>query len=368
MKKLSKTLALLLAVVMVLGLAACGAKPTPTAAPTPGGEATPAPTADTTVYSFIIDYPNAENNPLYPLLVDWAARLGEQSNGRLDVTIYSNGALGKLPDCVTNCVGGLTDGFWSGITIYAGMFSASEVFGLPAMGAKNHQVLGAAMNAMLNETDYLKDQWEDLHVVALHSGTASPILFSADKEIQSAADMSGLDLRISNAYTTKWFELLGANGVSVGFNDGYEYIEKGIIKGGLFFYDQLETSALYEIIDHMVISDESIYPLTMLCLNKDKYNELPDDLKTIIDDSSQWFLDQLPEIYSKQVERVHLKLDEYDVKYYEPNEAFTAEITAAAEESWAMWIKAMDEKGFDGQAIFDTAREYIDKFNAELPD
>ncbi|NLL46469.1 MAG: TRAP transporter substrate-binding protein DctP [Clostridiales bacterium] len=364
MKKLSKVLAILLALVFVLSFAACGNKPTPSAAPTGAGTPTP----DNKVYSFKIDYPNAETNPLFPLIVDWAKHVGEESNGRLDMQIYSNGALGKLPDCVTNCVGGLTDGFWSGVTIYPGVFSCTEVFGLPALGAKNHLVLAAAMNAMLEETEYLKKEWEPLHVVALHSATPSPILFSAKKDIQSAADMAGLNLRISNAYTTKWFEQLGVNGVSVGFNDGYEYLEKGIINGGLFFYDQLETSALYEIIDSMLICDESIYPLTMLCLNKDRYNELPDDLKKIINDSSQWFLDQLPEIYSAQVDRVHKKCDEYSVKYYKPNEEFSAEIVEAAEESWAMWIKTMTDKGFDGQAIFDTAREYIDRFNAELPD
>ena len=357
MKNLSKVLALLLTLVLVFSLSACGSKPA-TGASAPDGK----------VYSFKIDYPNAETNPLFPLMTEWAKYLGEKSNGRLDVQIYSNGALGKLPDCVTNCVGGLTDGFWSGVTIYPGVFSCTEVFGLPSLGAKNHLVLAAAMNAMLEETDYLKEQWDDLHVVALHSATASPILFSAKKDIQSAADMAGLNLRISNAYTTKWFELLGVNGVSVGFNDGYEYIEKGIINGGLFFYDQLETSALYEIIDRMLIGKESIYPLTMLCLNKERYNELPDDLKKIIDDSSPWFLEQLPEIYSAQIDRVHKKCDEYGVKYYEPNEAFSAEIKKAAEESWAMWIKTMNEKGFDGQGIFDTARKYIDKYNAELPD
>ncbi|HHU06709.1 MAG TPA: TRAP transporter substrate-binding protein DctP [Clostridiales bacterium] len=363
MKKLSKVLALLLALVFVLSLAACGDKPASTATPTEGGEATSKPDK---VYTFKIDYPNAETNPLYPVLVEWARRIGEESNGRLDMQIYSNGALGKLTDCVTNCIGGLTDGFWSGVTIYPGVFSCTEVFGLPALGAKNLMVVTEAMNAMLEETEYLKKEWEPLHVVALHSGTASPILFSAGKDIQSGADMAGLNLRISNAYTTKWFELLGVNGVSVGFNDGYEYIEKGIIDGGLFFYDQLETSALYEIIDRLLITDKSIYPLTMLCLNKDRYNELPDDLKKIIDDSREWFIEQLPDLYAAQIERVHKKCDEYGVVYYNPNEAFDAELVAAAEESWNMWIKTMTGKGFDGQAIFDTARKYIDKYNAEL--
>ena len=364
MKKLSKALALLLALIFILSLAACGGKTESTPAPTQGGgEKTPTPDK---VYTFKIDYPNAETNPLYPVLVEWARRIGEESNGRLDIQIYSNGALGKLSDCVTNCISGLTDGFWSGVTISPGVFSCTEVFGLPALGAKNHMVVTAAMNAMLNETEYLKKEWEPLHVVALHSGTASPILFAAGKDIQSAADMKGLDLRISNAYTTRWFELLGANGVTVGFNDGYEYIEKGIIDGGLFFYDQLETSALYEIIDRLLITDNSIYPLTMLCLNKNRYNELPDDLKQIIDNSREWFLDQLPELYAAQVERIHKKCDEYGVVYYRPSEAFDAEIVAAAKESWDMWIDTMTKKGFDGQAIFDTARQYIEKYNAEL--
>ena len=94
MKKLSKVLALLLALVFVLSLAACGDKPASTATPTEGGEATSKPDK---VYTFKIDYPNAETNPLYPVLVEWARRIGEESNGRLDMQIYSNGAPASLP-------------------------------------------------------------------------------------------------------------------------------------------------------------------------------------------------------------------------------------------------------------------------------
>ncbi len=383
MKKIFKPLSLIVAsaLLSMLLLTSCSssnntgsdasqepASPDPAASVDSTESAQPSQPVDDTVYTFNIDYPNSENTAVYPVLAAWADYVNEQSGGRIDAKIYSNAALGKLPDCVTNCVSGLTDGFWSGVTIYAGVFSCTEVFGLPAMGANNHQVVTAAMNAMLTETDYLAPQWDSLYVVALHSGPISPILFAADKNVTSAADMSGLNLRISNAYTTKWFELLGVNGVTCGFNDGYEYIEKGIIDGGLFFYDQLQGLALYEIIDHMLIGDESIYPLTMFCLNKDDYNALPDDLKQIIDDSRQWFVDQLPAVFDEQIDYVLGKCDEYDVQYYEADDAFSAEITAAAEESWQLWIDTMTNNGFDGQGIFDSAMSYIDQFNAVYPD
>jgi hypothetical protein len=43
--------------------------------------------------------------------------------------------------------------------------------------------------------------------------------------------------------------------VTCGINDGYEYMEKGIIDGGLFFFDQIQSSALYEQIDFLLMAN-----------------------------------------------------------------------------------------------------------------
>jgi TRAP-type C4-dicarboxylate transport system substrate-binding protein len=66
---------------------------------------------DGQVYSFRIDYPNPENSAAFVALTEWSDMLREQSGGQLDFQIYANGQLGSIMDCVTNCVGGLTDGF-----------------------------------------------------------------------------------------------------------------------------------------------------------------------------------------------------------------------------------------------------------------
>lgn len=368
---MKKLLALILALVLVAGsLAGCAGKDTPTnpdasqAPATDGGE-TAAPTDDGKVYTFKIDYPNSENSAIYPVLKQWEAYVEEKSNNRIDMEIYSGGALGSLFDSVVNTETGVTDGFWSGVTIYAGVFPNTEVMGLPMIGANNQLVANAVLDELYNDTDFLKEEWSSLKVLAIHSSTASPILF-AGKVVDSADDMKGMNLRISNAYTTEWFNQLGANPVSVGINDGYENIQKNVISGGLFFFDQVQSSKLYEVVDSLLLVD-SIYPLTMFCLNKDKYAELPADLQAVIDDSAEYFKSLLPDVYTQQLNDMLAKCEEAGVEIVEADDTFRAALKEAAEPSWEKWVDTINGLGYDGQAILDKTLELIDKYNEMYP-
>jgi len=357
---MKKTLAMILAVVLMLSvLVACGGgnNNNNTTPGTTGGDDA---ATNETVFKLNIDYPNPENSAIYPALVQWADYVREQSGGRIDPTIYSGGALGSLFDVVTNCESGVTDGFWSGVTIYAGVFPATEVLGLPMLGAADQHVMNAVLNALITETDLFASDWENFKVVALHTSTTSPILFS--KPVNSIADMAGLNLRISNAYTTEWFTQLGAAPVSMSINDGYENIQKAVVDGGLFFFDQVQSSALYEVVDTVYIG-ETISALTMFCLNKDVYDSMPADLQAIIDESSAFFLSLTPDIYDKQQADMIAKFEEYNVNlFYETPESREA-LTSVVQSSWDKWIEVMNERGYDGQKIFDTAREYIEHYN-----
>ena len=361
---MKKILAMILALVLMLSvLTACGGKTEPTTTTNNPGTSEGAntdPVDDGKVYTINIDYPNPENSAIYPALVQWAEYVNEKSNGRIDARIYSGGALGSLFDCVSNCEAGVTDGFWSGVTIYAGVFPATEVLGLPMLGSDSQYVTNAVMNALITETELFAKDWENFHVVALHSAPTSPIIVST--EIAGLDDLRGLDLRISNAYTTDWFSQLGINPTSSGINDGYENIQKGVIKGGLYFFDQVQSSALYEVISSLYLG-ETISPLTMFCLNKDVYEGLPADLQAIIDESGEYFLSLTPDIYNAQQEEMLKKCEEYGVTVVYETPETRAALMEAAQGSWVKWVEQMNSNGLDGQAILDTAREYIEKYN-----
>ena len=371
---MKKALALVLALAMVFALCACGSTSTAstettTAATTETTSTTTettteaAPANDGKVYSIDIDYPNPESSSAYKALVDWADYLREETDGRLDITIYSGGALGSLFDCVSNCESGVTDGFWSGVTIYAGVFPITEVFGLPMLGAKNYKVINAAMNDMLAEYTEMSDEWSQFKVVALHSSAGSPILFK--DTISSIEDMAGYNLRISNAYTTQWFTDLGAAPVSCGINDGYENIQKSVIDGGLFFFDQVESSALYEVIDSLYVG-QTIYPLNMLCLNKDVYESLPADLQQAIDESGEFFLEDSIQYFDEQQERMIGVCEDNDVTIIYEDDDSVEFLSKDAPNAWAKWVDTMNGLGYDGQDILDTAIEYINQYNETL--
>lgn len=369
---MKKIIALALAVVMLFALVGCGSSSSNTTTTTPADSSStttdnnttaPAAPADDKVYTINIDFPNPETAVGYKVLVEWEKYIEEQSNGRLDIKIYSGGALGSLLDCVTNCESGLTDGFWSGVTIYAGVFPGTEVMGLPMLGAKNYNVVNAVLNDLLANYPAIASEWDDLYVVTLHSSTGSPILFKDD--IGSIENMAGHNLRISNAYTTTWFSSKGAAPVSVGINDGYESINKAVIDGGLFFFDQVQSSALHEVIDSIYVG-ETIYPLNMLCLNKDVYESLPADLQAILDESGEFFLEKSIQYFDEQKEYLIGVLEAADVNIIYETEESRAWLAEGVEASWQQWVDTLNSQGYDGQDILDTALELIEKYNAEL--
>ncbi len=367
MKKISKILALVLAIAMMATLfAACGDKSASTPAEKPAesdsdkpADSTPA--DDGKVYTITFDYPNPEASVAFRALSSWADHLREQSNGRLDIQIHPAGALGSLMDCAVNCETGVTDGFWSGVTIYAGMFPLTEVFGLPMIGAKNYKVINDAMNAMFAENEALQAEWSNYKLVALHSSAGSPILSS--KKIESVEELQGMNLRMSNAYTTQWFNDHGINPVSCGINDGYESISKSVIQGGLFFFDQVESSALYEVIDSLYVG-QTIYPLNMICLNKDKYESLPADLQQLIDESADFFIDESIVGFDEQQANMIATCENAGVNIIYEDEASLEWLQKDAEKAWALWVENMNKQGYDGQGILDAAMGYIEQFNA----
>ena len=367
---MKKIIALLLSLTLCLCLfAGCGkSAPSAPAAPAdpsaPAAPAAPAePADDGKVYTINIDFPNPETAVGYKVLVEWEKYIEEQSNGRIDVKVYSGGALGALPDCVTNCLSGITDGFWSGVTIYPGVFPGTEVMGLPMMGAKNFDVVNKVLNDLLENYPVISAEWEDLYVVTLHSSTGSPILFK--DEIGTIEGMAGYNLRLSNAYTSTWLASKGANPVSCGINDGYEAISKGVIDGGLFFFDQVQSSALHEVIDSIYVG-ETIYPLNMLCLNKDVYESLPADLQAVIDESGEFFLEKSIQFFEEQKAMLIDVLEEAGVNIIYETEESREFLAKDAEQAWALWVEKMNEYDYDGQAILDTALELIEKYNAEV--
>lgn len=382
-KNVKRILSLVLALCMVLALTSCGSgssgssasstKAASTAASTAAvsetsAEAEAAPVADGEVIKWKIDYPNPENSCWYPLLVNWADWIREESGGRLDITIYPNGQLGSIMDCVTNVESGVTDGCWSSASLYPGVWPLTEMFCLPMLGPKGGdggmEPLQEAMQDIMKNEEFLS-QFDNVHMLLFHTADPGATIFK--DEVSSMKDLQGKTMRAMNTYGATWIEALGGTPVSISSNDGYENISKNVIDGGFWFFDQIESNALYEVIK-TVVYGEAMYSPLFLCVGNESYNALPDDLKAIVDDSAQIFLDSVyPAVYAQQ-ERVLKYLEDAGVKLILTSDEDLEWMREAAPVAWQNFVDSVSEKGYNGQAILDEFMGYIQKHNEEWAD
>jgi TRAP-type C4-dicarboxylate transport system substrate-binding protein len=101
----------------------------------------------------------------------------------------------------------------------------------------------------------------------------------------------------------------------------------------------------------------------LFCLNKDRYNALPDDLKALIDASGQWFRDRMGELFAQQREDMVALAESMNIPVVPITDEFAAELATAAEQVWKAWIEEMTAAGYDGQGIFDKTKEFIEYYN-----
>ena len=344
---------------MMIGcLAGCGGGKTGGGDAAGGGDT---PAASDQVFNLKIDYPNPENSAIYPVLVKWGEWLDEQSGGRIKVKVYAAGALGSIVDCVNNVEAGVTDGCWSAMNLYPGIWPLCDVFMLPMMGADSMESMNAAIQDMFVKDEF-QDQFDNVKMVCIHSHTPSTFIYA--DSVKSMQDVKGKTVRTLSNYTTPWLSAMGAIPVSVSSNDGYENISKGVVDGGLWFCDQIQSSALYEVIKTCFYG-ETAYPCLFLCINKDVYESMPADLQQLIDDSREYYLSLLPDVYHEQEALVMQLLKDANVEVLNTSEEDLEWMRSFAPAAYDDFTETVDALGYDGQAVIDEMQSLLQKYNEE---
>ncbi len=369
--KMKKWLSLFLATALCFSLlAGCGGSQSPAdtgGAPAGSEPASTAPAGDTgtpdKVYTLRIDDPNpptAGASMTLDLLAKW---LPEQSGGRLNLEVYHNATLGNIADCVTNCLSGISDGFWSAQALYPGSFPVDEVVTLPMLGIANAKVGTSVLMDLLQTTDYMDKSYygNGLHPVVLH--TASPVvLIMKEAGVRESSQLKGMKLRAVGGVIADFYTAVGASPVTISSNEQYEAFEKNIVAGGQNDYDKIKTLKLYELCEEIIEVNTNVSMLFYV-LRKDVYDGLPADLQQLVDESADYYIENVVRIYGEEDEKTRQICRDAGCEIVPMPEKMKAEWEAAAESVYGIWIKAMNDKGYDGQAIFDKGRELIAKYN-----
>jgi len=298
-------------------------------------------------------------------MVPWAKKIEEESGGRIKIDIFPGMQLGGKPPALYDQIrDGVIDGGWALPAYTPGRFPEAEVFELPFVSSKDPE--GTSRATWEFTQKYMQKRFGDIHVLATHVHGPG-VIHKKGAPITKVSDFNGLKLRGPSRQANKLLKAMGATPVGMPVPAFPEALSKGVVDGGIIPWEIVPSLKIHELADsHTSVSgDNALYNTFFIWgMNKNSYNQLPDDLKAIIDKNSG--MEASAWLGNTQVEgdATGLKITEgTGNKIVTLSDDVTAEIRAIGDKVVADWIAEMDAAGLPGQAMVDDARAMIAKYS-----
>ena len=299
-------------------------------------------------------------------LKPWAEKVEADSGGRIKVELYNSMALGGTPpQLYDQARDGVADLVWTVIGYTPGRFPATEAFELPFL-MTNGEATSKAFQAYCEK--HCADEFKDVKVIAWH--THGPGLIHSKTPVNKLEDMKGLKVRGGSRVVNELLDKLGAEPVGMPVPAVSEALSKGVIDATTVPWEVTPSLKVAELVhNHTGFSGKNgLYTQTFVfAMNKGAYDNLPDDLKKVIDDNSGMETAAMFGRVMDEGDTVGLKIaKEAGNNIITLDEAETQRWKETADPIIQNWEKEMTDKGMDGKALVEDARTLIDKYSENL--
>lgn len=293
------------------------------------------------------------NHTVQKALTAWGEELAQKSNGELQLTIYPAGQLGgganRQFDAARN---GICDISFTLHGATPGRYATTELASLPFV-VPSSEVTSAAMSRRLTELapEYLADEHQGLKI--LWMAVTPRLMFFSKEPIRSVEGFSGLKVRYAGVQFKNLIDALGAVPLPVPPPETTDAMSKGIIDAATFPFEGASSFDLGTVAKYAL--QPGVASATFaLVMNPNSYDQLPDDLKTLIDASTG---PDAAEAYGASWDAAEVegkeKLQAKGVELIVMPDAELAKVEAIAEAQVEGAVKAVDDAGKPGTAFLD---------------
>ncbi len=294
-------------------------------------------------------------------IAPWAKRIEEKSAGRIKIELYPSMQLGgSPPQLFDQAKSGVADIIWTVLGYTPGRFPKAEVFETPFM-VTNAEATSMAFQTYVER--YAMDEFASVKLIAVHTHGAG--LFHTKTPIERLEDLKGMKIRGGSRIINNMLENLGAEPIGMPVPAVPEALSRGVIDGTTIPWEvtmALKTSELVK--NHTGFSGENgLYTQTFaLVMNKKSYENLPDDLRTIIDEESGI---EIAAQFGAAMDRADIISEQYakdlgnNIIVLEGEEA--ERWKQAAQITIDEWIEQTPK----GQMLYDAAKSLVEKYSNE---
>ena len=238
---------------------------------------------------------------------EFADDVKKLTGGSVEIEYYPGGMLLAADKMYDGVMEGIADMGFSNLGYTFGRFPVTEVLDLP-LGFPNAWVSNHVAADFYKE--FMPAEWEDTHVLALHTSPVNNIL-TVSKPVTKPEDLKGLILR-GTGYIGKLVDALGGTSRPVAMPDAYDNLAKGVIDGLLVPYETTKTFRYGEVTNYVT----EVWPLGQvytfyIVMNKNTWNQLTPETQDLI---TRYIEDEYLEKLAQMWNRIDIEGKEYAIE------------------------------------------------------
>lgn len=292
---MKKILAVLISLVMVLGLCACGSTAGGAQSTDSAAEGTAAATEGTTeTIELKLGHPLATTSSQHIYLQKWADLVYEQSGGKYHITIYPSAQFGEAKELVESLSMGVYDVAWCDCAVMDFLVPEINLLNMPFFFTTYDQVweaidgdVGTAMAGYM-ETE------ANIHPLS-YFNLGCRQMFSKREPITSLESIKNLKFRVPELdLWIKTFQTLGMNPTPVAWSELYNALATGVVDGGCANWEYIYQQKFYTEAPYILESNH-FFQLGVPSFNLDFWNSLSEE-------DQQMFTDTCAQAASEQRE------------------------------------------------------------------
>jgi TRAP-type transport system periplasmic protein len=293
-------------------------------------------------------------------IIPWAEKVSDESEGRLNVEVYSSMSLGGTPAALYDQArDGVVDIIWTVAGYTPGRFPISETF----RAALHHDRCGVEFArglALLGRTHAGRNRGRSY---ARRTSPRLGVFHMNAPAVERPEDLQGRTVRGPTRLTTRLLEALGATAVGMPVPQVPEALSRNVVEGAVIPWEVTRVLRVPELVDtHTEFGgDHGLYStFFFFAMNQDSYDDLPDDLKEVIDansgiETSGWAgrAQEAADAAGRQQ-----AVDRGNTIVTVEGDALQAWYDAA-QAVRDQWIEEMAERGLDGAELIEAAERLI---------
>lgn len=362
------------AAVAVMSMTGCGSKNSQTKeTETPAGQGdstAAAPSGSKEKITLRIGSGHSESNPWITALEDYfvknvTERVSAETNYEIDWVKSYGGSVISLGNELQGVQDGLVD---IGCTIL--VFEASRlplqdmVYSMP-FSCSDPLIVAETVKQMYAEYPEFTSTYEtDYNQKFIGIGVSDPYGFYSTKEVKSLDDVKGMKIGAAGI-NLSWIKGSGAVGVQTSLNDTYQNLQTNVCQATIQPTHSCVNLKVYEVAPYYLDANFNVVPFNAITVNMDTWNDLPEEVRTILTEVGEGYLDY----EANYINEIH----EQDLKELEAKGCTIVTLSREEQEKWAAslpdivngLVKSLDSAGYNGAEIVEKYYQILESHGVE---